>query len=331
MVRLWLGPADLAQIRVADGMHPAGTVMLASQALRDPAVAVSMPALAHRITVAAPLLRPLHHLVPPEGFLPDFLTPMDGLESLEAGLVAIRSAARHRIRSEVAAVYTRVPASAIRRRFAAADPEVLDALVTATERYFHEVLEPYWPALQQTYRHQIDQIAGLFVRSGVDGVLRGLPPGLHWRAPFLEVDTWPVGHPWWGQDVEVGGRGVLLVPSPFAGPRPRVLIQRDRPVLIVYRTGAVPILESRPSTDDRVDRLLGRTRAAVLRSVTRPGRHTTSGVAGDVGISSPSSSEHLTTLRRAGLVSSHRDGGTVVHRATSLGTELVDGPPPYPR
>lgn len=326
MVRLRLGPADLARVRVGDRMHPAGTVMLASQALRDPAVAASMPALARRISDAAPLLRPLHHMVPPQGFLPDFLTPMDGLESLEAGLVAIRSAAPHRIRSEVATAYARIPASAMRRRLAAADPEVLDDLVAATGRFFREVLDPYWPALQQEYQHQIGLMATLFVRSGVDGVLRGLPPGLHWQAPFLEVDTWPAGHPLRDRDVEVGGHGVLLVPSPFAGPRPRVLIQRDRPVLVVYRAGAVPVLKPQPSTDGRVDRLLGRTRAVVLRCVTGPGRHTTSTVAREVGISASSSSEHLATLRGAGLVSSHRTGGAVVHRATPLGRELVDGP-----
>jgi hypothetical protein len=118
----------------------------------------------------------------------------------------------------------------------------------------------------------------------------------------------------------------MLVPSPFAGPRPRVLIQHDKPALVVYQAGAVPVLESPPPTADRVDRLLGRTRAAVLRYVTTPGRHTTSTVAGELRISAPSASEHLTILRTAGLVSSHRAGGTVVHRATPLGTELVDGP-----
>jgi DNA-binding transcriptional ArsR family regulator len=326
MVRLRLGPADLARVCVADGLHPAGTVMLASQALRDPAVAVSMPGLVRRVEAAAPLVRPLHHLVPPQGFLPDFLTPKEGYESLEAGLAAIRSAPPHRIRAEVAAAYARVPATALRRRFAAADPEVLDALVAATGHYFHEVLGPYWPDLGQAHRYQIDEISRLFVQSGVDGVLRGLPAGLRWRPPVLEVDTWPAGQPWWGRDVEAGGRGLLLVPMPFAGSRPRVLIQPDKPVLIAYQAGAVPVLEPRPSGDDPVDRLLGRTRAAVLRCVTRPGPHTTSSVAGDVGISASSASEHLTTLRTTGLVSSHRAGGTVVHRVTPLGTQIVDGP-----
>jgi DNA-binding transcriptional ArsR family regulator len=331
MVRVWLGPADLARVRASAGLHPAGTVMLASQALRDPAVAVSMPELARRIEAAAPLLRPLHHLVPSQGFLPDFLTPKEGSESLAAGLAAIRSAGSHRIRSEVTAAYARLPATAMRRRFADADPEVLDDLMTAVEHYFEKVLAPSWAALQQADQHHVEDISTTFLRSGVDGVLRGLPHGLRWQPPLLEVDTWTAGPPGSDRDIEIGGHGVVLVASPFAGPRPRLLIQPGGPALIVYQAAATPVLAAQPPADERVDRLLGRTRAAVLRCVTGPGRHTTSTVAGEVGISASSSSEHLTVLRDAGLVSSHRTGGTVTHRATPLGRELIDGPRQRPR
>jgi hypothetical protein len=322
MLRLSLEAADLARVRVSEDLHPAGTVMLASQALRDPAVAASMPWLARRVAAAAQPLSALHHLVPPTGFLPDVLTPRDGVESLEAGLAAIRSAASDRIRAEIAAAYTKVPVSALRRRFAAADPEVLDALVAAMRHYFQQVLGPYWPAMRQAYRQEVDETARRFARSGVDGVLRGLPAGLLWRPPFLEIDTWSAGHTWRERDVDLGGRGVVLVPSLFAGPRPRVLLQADQPALVVYQSGASAVLQP-PPPDDAVDRLLGRTRAAVLRCVERPGRHTTSSVAGEVRISVSSSSEHLTTLRAAGLVASHRAGGAVVHRITASGTDLL--------
>ena len=46
MLRLWLRPADLTRIRFADRLHPAGTVLLASQALRQPSVAAALPTLA---------------------------------------------------------------------------------------------------------------------------------------------------------------------------------------------------------------------------------------------------------------------------------------------
>ena len=72
--------------------------------------------------------------------------------------------------------------------------------------------------------------------------------------------------------------------------------------------------------------LFGRTRSAVLLQAARPGRHTTSTIARQVGISVSSSSEHLSALRAAGLVASRRDGGAIVHRATALCRELVSLP-----
>ena len=70
--------------------------------------------------------------------------------------------------------------------------------------------------------------------------------------------------------------------------------------------------------------LCGRTRSAVLIHAARPGRHTTSTIARALGISVSSSSEHPSALRAAGLVSSRRDGGSIVHHATALFQHLVD-------
>jgi DNA-binding transcriptional ArsR family regulator len=321
MLRLCLGPADLARVRVADALHPAATVPLACQALRDPATATRLPGLAERVARAAPLLRPLHHLVPTHGLMPDFLTPTDGLESLEAGLAAVRATPPHRIRSQVAAVYAHLPVTPMRRRLAAADPEVLDTLVAALGHYFRTVLDPYWPMLERARRHDVAELGRRFARSGAHGVLATLPPGLRWRPPVLEIDTWPAAGARSRRDVHLNGLGVVLVPSPFAGPRPRVLVQPDRPTLVVYRSDPGPPLD--PPAPDAVDRLLGRTRGEILRRVGQPGRHTTTTVARDVGVSVSSSSEHLAVLRAAGLVTSHRSGGTVAHRATPLGTELL--------
>lgn len=324
MLRLCLGSADLARVRVADALHPAATVPLACQALRDPATAGRLPGLAGRVRGAARLLRPLHHLVPSHGLMPDFLTPTDGLESLEAGLAAVRATPPQRIRSQVAAAYAHLPVTPMRRRLAAADPEVLETLVTALGHYFRAVLDPYWSTLERTRRHDVAEIGRRFARSGVDGVLAALPPGVRWRPPVLEIDTWPAVGGRSRREVHLEGYGVVLVPSPFAGPRPRVLMQPDGPTLVVYRSDPTRHLD--PPAPDAVERLLGRTRGEILRRVGQPGRHTTTTVARDVGVSVSSSSEHLAVLRAAGLVTSHRSGGTVAHRVTPLGAELLGAP-----
>lgn len=317
MLRLWLDAADLTRIRFADRLHPAGTVLLASQALRRPSVAAALPTLARRVAASAPAVRPLHHLMPAEGFVPDFITPLEGVASIEDGLAAIRATPAARVRAEVSAAFAHVPASTARRRFADADPEMLDSLVAAMRSYFHEVLAPDWPALNRTLRQVVSEAASRYALTGAKGVLEGLHPGIRWQAPVLEIDAWQEG------EARLGGHGLILLPSPFAGPRPRVLVAPDRPALVVYPIDPPAALDSRPGTSGPLAGLLGRTRAAVLIHATRPGRHTTSSIARHVGISVSSSSEHLSALRAAGLVSSRRDGGAMVHRATALCRDLV--------
>jgi DNA-binding transcriptional ArsR family regulator len=319
-----LEPADLARVHVAVDLNRAAMVMLVRQALSGAAVAAALPDLAGRAVAASARLRPLHHLMLPRGFVPDFLTPVEGVDSLGAGLQAIRATPVRRIRAEVAAAYAHVPASDMRRRFADADPQVLDALVASIGHYFEHVVAPWWPTLLQTHRQHVDDVTHRFARSGVDGVLAALPAGLRWRPPVLEVDTWRTGHTRPADEVRLGGHGVTLLPTVFAGVRPRVLVQTGRPALVVYQAGAPTVLATQTSPKAGVERLIGRTRAAVLHRVARPGRHTTSTIASDVGISVSSSSEHLTALRAAGLVSSQRSGGAVVHRATRLGSRMCD-------
>jgi DNA-binding transcriptional ArsR family regulator len=316
MLRLWLKPADLTRIRFAERLHPAGTVLLASQSLRLPSVAASFPALAQRVAESLPALRPLHHLMPSQGFAPDFMTPRQGLTSIEDGLEAIRSTPAGRVRAEVAAAYTDTTVSAARRRFAAADPLVLETLVAAMRAYFHQVLAPDWPALNRAYRQVVRDTASRYALTGADGVLTGLHRAIRWRAPVLEVDAWQDG------EVRLSGHGVVLVPSAFAGPRPRVLVEPHGPALVVYPVEPSVALGGR-GTSDPLAGLFGRTRAAVLMSLARPGRHTTSSIARQVGISVSSSSEHLSALRAAGLVTSRRDGGAIVHRTTALCRDLV--------
>ena len=134
--------------------------------------------------------------------------------------------------------------------------------------------------------------------------------------------TWSTGHTRPVDEVHLGGHGATLLPSIFAGVRPRVLVERDRPALVVYQAGSPTVLATQTTPKAGVERLIGRTRAAVLHRVARPGRHTTSTGASDGGSSVSSSSAHLTALRAAGLVSSRRSGGAVVHRATRLGARM---------
>ncbi|MBE1491900.1 transcriptional regulator [Plantactinospora soyae] len=317
MIFLRLEPADLVRVRFADRLHPIGNTILACQALRDPALAAVMPEPASRGEAVAAATGPLRHLLPAQGFLPDFLTPYHGLESVAAGIEAIRATPRQRIRAELTEAYANLPATPWRRRFAAADRDVLELLTVSLARYYDAVLAPHWSDLTLTHRSWIARAAQTYALSGVDALLTDLHPAIRWRPPVLEIDSW------WSGDVRGTGEGVLLIPTPFAGPRPRVLVEPGQPVLLVYPALALAPTGTARSGPDPLARLLGGTRAAVLRRLGEPGRHTTTTLGRHSGISSSSASEHATALRAAGLVSSDRAGGAIVHRLTPLGVHLL--------
>ncbi|WP_241845701.1 ArsR/SmtB family transcription factor [Streptomyces sp. CB02261] len=54
------------------------------------------------------------------------------------------------------------------------------------------------------------------------------------------------------------------------------------------------------------------------------GGRTTSELAGRVGLSPATVSHHVTVLREAGLLTSRRIGGVVLHTVTRLGTDLLE-------
>ncbi|SCL19253.1 DNA-binding transcriptional regulator, ArsR family [Micromonospora rhizosphaerae] len=150
---------------------------------------------------------------------------------------------------------------------------------------------------------------------GLEGLFRGLHPAIRWRPPVLEVRTW------WGGEMAGTGQGLVLLPSPLAGPLPRVLVEPRRPVLLVYPV-AMPRRAADPAAEP-LGRLLNGTRAAVLRRLAEPGRHTTTALARAVGVSLSSASEHATALRAAGLITTDRTGAAVQHRLTPLGAHLL--------
>ncbi|MEU4396920.1 helix-turn-helix domain-containing protein [Micromonospora orduensis] len=326
MLRLRLGPADLCRVRFASRLHPVGTALLAGQWLRDPTVAAMAPALAERAAAvegtgaARAATAVLRHLLPDRGRLPDFVTPFGGLESVEAGVEAIRATPAWRVRAEVIEAYADTTVTPLRRRFAAADPEVLELFGGAVRTWFDAVLAPQWSDLVSAHGQQVTCASERLARHGVAGLFAGLHPAIRWREPVLEVRTW------WSGELNGTGHGVLLLPSPLAGPRPRVLVEPGHPVLLVYPVPMPP--RGGTAADDGLGRLLGATRACVLRRLADEGGLTTTELSRAVGVSLSSASEHATALRAAGLIASERQGGAVRHHLTPLGAGLLGAGPP---
>lgn len=143
----------------------------------------------------------LFPLVPMTGRIPCFLTPLEGLLGMEAGLAAVRSAPPGQV-----------------------PPGVDVAEVVAGLRAYHRVaIAPYGEALganvdlDRALRCH-DQRAG-----GIDRLLAGFWPMARWRAPVLEVAGVSSGIGGGGAAAVTPGRGslaqapLLCVPPVRAG------------------------------------------------------------------------------------------------------------------
>ena len=86
------------------------------------------------------------------------------------------------------------------------------------------------------------------------------------------------------------------------------------------RLGQAGLWDGRPR-GAALSALVGRNRAAVLGAIA--GGCTTTELAGRVGISLASASQHASVLRDAGLITTHRQGSAVLHVLTPLGAELL--------
>ena len=159
---------------------------------------------------------------------------------------------------------------------------------------------PYWPgvasALAVDRAHRTRQLRD----GGMVGVLDTLHPRLHWRPPFLEMES--------AEDVDyhLGGRGLLLVPAVFFS-YPPCDPGEEQPTLYYDIAGGGPphpLTTRLGGPHGGLAALLGHSRAAALEAIAE-------------GVSTSQ------LARRAGLVTARRTGRTSHHSLTPLGAELL--------
>ncbi|MEU6349772.1 winged helix-turn-helix domain-containing protein [Streptomyces sp. NPDC047072] len=266
-------------------------------------------------------LRALRILVPVSGYIPDFLTPPVTGEGLEAGLEAVRATPRDRLAADL----TRLTASTpLRRRAGGLHEPTLRSLglvANAMRDSFRTLLEPYWDHVRYAVSDDVALRTRTLLDGGTAALLDGLRPFARWNPPYLDVD-YPVD-----RELRLEGRGLVLVPSYFCWRRPTALADPDLDPVLVYPVEKRP-LEIVRAGGQRLDRLLGRTRSAVLADVAGHRIRTTTQVAAALGLAPASASYQIGVLRGAGLIVSHRDGKHVEHSATPLAHSLLTGAAP---
>lgn len=261
-------------------------------------------------------VRLLAVLSPLGPYFPDFLTPPEGADGLEPALQAIRATPRARLREEFRLLAGVSPTPAWTRPLAEGCGGALAELTEALARYHAAVIEPYTALIEEAvdtdrlHRHGA---------SSVEGLLHGMWPLMNWRPPVLEVQY---AH---NRELHLNGRGLRLVPSYFCRRTPVAFADPGLPPTLVYPVHHDWTWQQQLASGRReqaaLAALLGSTRSAVLAAVGAGA--TTTELAERLGASPSAVSRHTTVLREAGLLTTERQGLSVLHQRTVLGSALL--------
>ncbi|MFP8943960.1 ArsR family transcriptional regulator [Streptomyces fenghuangensis] len=327
MLRIHFSDADLARTRIAAAPDPlweiaaslhrlqsrrgrwayAGWYRMARQRVREKGLG----------RVLRSVFLPLY---PRAAYFPDFLTPADSVGDWEAGLESILATPPRRVLEEVTILDRTVGAPAWAGQLAR--PEARREFTGMLRAYHGAVIAPYEEHAQARIEAERAARARGLLDGGVEGMLSGLGPMLRWRPPVLEA-VYPkqVGD----RDLYLNGRGLTLVPSYFNWGEPVTFADPEMPPVLWYSLLHEPGPADGPHGGDAPDKslvtLLGRARAVALRTASTGA--TTGEIARAAGVSASSASRHATVLRDAGLITTVRNGPTVLHTLTPAGASLL--------
>lgn len=253
---------------------------------------------------------------------PDFIArpPLGLAQTWEDDLAALRNTELPDARREIAHCLSLRPTTD-RRVLAVLDSDdVVDRIGDALHLAWDRLLARDWPQLRAICERDVVHRAGQLSRSGWAAALDRLHPRLRWRAGGIEVLRMADN-----RTVALGGEGLLLIPSVFVWPNVAVHVDDPWPKAVTYPARGTAALWERPAaTDsDALADLLGRSRARLLTALQEPS--STSQLAASLGLAVGAVGDHLTILRRAGLLHRARSGRSVLYQRTPLGDALAGG------
>jgi DNA-binding transcriptional ArsR family regulator len=318
MLRIHFSPGDFARVRFLP--RPAPLVELKLSLMmsrrRDSPVVFGRwrRDVGHRLPATA---RPLWDLLQPfQG--PAFLDPVSS--DLEEGLDLVRSTPSTVVHSDVARL--RRPPTPWVKALMQRDTQAWDLLDRGLRDAYQSVLATSWNTVRERHAAEFTRFALRAAETGTEQALTTLAPGSE-----LQDATWHIPA-FRDRDHHLAGKGITLLPTFHWTHEPLIGFSPDRPLLLVYPAGPgfpLPIPSTATAPADPLADVLGTSRARILRLLERP--HTTTELAKHAHLSLPSASSHSAALRRAGLITTHREGRSVQHSRTELGRMLTEAGP----
>jgi DNA-binding transcriptional ArsR family regulator len=327
-VRIHFTGADLARTHIAAEPDPFWEMVTSLHVLQGedgrlsyPEWRRTLPRGEHRVRFAQMVRTTLAPVAPAGPYFPDFVTPIEGLVGFEEGLDVVLSTPRRRVRQELARVSPLRGSAGWVAALADGRAKEWSLLGDAMRSYFDHALAPHWPTIRARIRAEYMVRSRLHADQGMTGLLASMRPTLRWEPPVLELNG-PSS-----RDIHLNGRGLTLIPSYFNWHNPMTMYDPELPPVVIYpaaRLGGL-LVRPDPASGEALADLLGSTRAAALRAIAAG--CTTTELAREIGVSRSTASEHATVLRRAGLITTRRDGLAVWHALTALGAALLSTDP----
>ncbi len=310
-------PVDVARIRFA--FSPMWELVASLRTLRDPArQSVHLPWIkCIRPRLAGIDLAELLALVPPTGYLPDFLTPPPDtpLPDFAAELERVRRTPPERAAAEAGEVVSEDRPAIERFR---GDPAAGLARVAGTlQAYWEACFAEFWPRVYALLERDVLRRSRQLAQGGARELFAALDPSVTWTGERLVIER-----PWLCTLEELHGDGLVLVPSAFFWPSTAVMSAPYQSTL-VYPVAGVGTLweEGPPPAPGALAALIGRSRAQILLALAEPS--TTSALARRMAITPGAVSQHLGVLSGSGLAVGMRLGKEVVYRRTPTGDALA--------
>jgi DNA-binding transcriptional ArsR family regulator len=258
----------------------------------------------------------LAELIPPEGYIPDFLTPLPGdlTPTLDTELAAIRATPANLIRADLDVLGGTGP----RCRALHGDPQNrLVKLTQEIETYWAVALAPYWAKVRTMLDADVFHRARQVAERGAGHLLNDLHSTVSWDDNTLQMVRQQCGI-----SRAATGPGLLLVPSAFATQVLTWTRPSDQPQLAYPARGTGTLWEHRPIAHSQaIAAVIGRSRTILLTELDSPA--STTDLARRTTISASTVSHHMTALRDAGMVSAHRAGHSVLYARTAAAETLL--------
>jgi DNA-binding transcriptional ArsR family regulator len=322
--RIHFTAEDLNRVRLGHSVGPLAETLLAFSFLRCPMQPQAMFAGWRSASIGklTTEMAPLAALVPAGSRGVDLYTLTGETTTIEHGIMTLLGLSSQDMICELESFdrHHRMPSQAWAT---ATDQGARRDLARAITAAYQSFVEPHWPRISAHLHAAQVAHRRVMASGGAEALLSSLRcPAIRWRSPVLELRAST------SFDLRLNGRGIVIVPSMFAG--------RIASLHLDGRDPGVPPRLVLPAADASAGdepggspaggsaalaALLGRTRAAALRAIADG--CTTSELAQLCDVSMAAASQHATVLRNAGLIITHRQGSSVLHVLTPLGADLL--------